>query len=134
MCDNLQAYMVATKQTVTDANTATVAYTEGLKCISTYKANCTSCRNSPPYSVECLYCLQFQCSVTPGAFCCPKLKEAMACDDYLCHNQNMVQKSSLLIPIWAIIVIVIGAVLLIGIGLLFYYKSQIKTTNSSKLF
>jgi hypothetical protein len=132
MCDALQTYMVNNKLTVTDTTTASTAYTEGLQCITKYKSNCSACYESP-YTAECLYCLQFECSVTPGKFCCPQLKEAMACDDHLCHNQNTVRKSSLLIPVWAIIVIVLGTLFLIGFGLIYYYKSQIKS-NETKLF
>ncbi len=134
MCDALQSYMVDTEQTISDLNTATVAYTEGLQCISNYKSNCTACRNSSPYSSQCLYCLQYECSVTPGKFCCPNLKNALACDEHLAHNQNTYKKSSLLIPVWAIIVIVVGTLLLIGVALIYYYKSQIKTPTSTKLF
>lgn len=132
MCDALQSYMADQKLTITDSTTTSNAYTHGLQCISKYKSNCTACTETP-YTSECLYCLQFECSVTPNTLCCPKLKEAMACDEHLCRNNNTTKKSSLLLPIWAIIVLVIGSLLLLGFGLLFYYKSQIKSTTT-KLF
>jgi hypothetical protein len=133
MCDALEAMMVKNQLTISDTTITTMAYAEGLQCISKYKSNCAECKETP-YSPQCLYCLQYQCSVTPGTFCCPYLKEAMACDDHLCRHQNTVKTSSLLIPVWAIILLVIGSLFLIMVGIAIYYKSQIKSKLDSNLF
>jgi hypothetical protein len=133
MCDALQKYMTEQKITVTDSTTASTCFTEGYQCISKHKSNCFTCKERP-YTQQCLFCLQYECSVTPGSFCCPQLQEALTCDNYLANHQNTTSSSSLLLPVWAIIIICVGAVFLILIGLLYYYKSFEKTPDTTKLY
>lgn len=130
-CDEFVNYMSVNLQTVDNSTAGASTFQQGLGCIAKYKSDCQTCK-SVPYSADCLYCLQHTCTVSTDTsgnpqYCCPKLKEALACNNFMAQNNNQISvaKGNTLEAYQIALIITLPIVLiLLGVGIYFYRKKN----------
>jgi hypothetical protein len=136
-CDEFVNYMSVNLQTVDNSTAGASTFEQGLGCIAKYKSDCKNCK-SVPYTADCLYCLQYTCTTSTDTsgnpqYCCPKLKEALACNNFMAENNNQISvENTNNLPGWAIATIIIVLLVVILIGVVWWYWRKKKAIEAER--